>query len=89
MYSPEAAAMRRCRAIKADGTQCRRYSMWRSAEGLCNVHAGVPINCRHHHVSGHAKYPPCTCKAYPWPHRPAGGRCSWPEPYTENNGDQS
>src|SRR5436190_19333429 len=22
----------------------------------------------------------CRCEAYPWPHRPGGGLCRWPEP---------
>jgi hypothetical protein len=25
----------------------------------------------------------CGCKAYPWPHRPGGGLCRWPEPPLE------
>lgn len=25
----------------------------------------------------------CTCKAYPWPHRPSGGLCRWPDPPIE------
>jgi hypothetical protein len=24
--------------------------------------------------------PKCRCEAYPWPHRPGGGFCRWPEP---------
>ena len=27
--------------------------------------------------------PTCVCKAYPWPHRPAGGLCKHPDPPTE------
>lgn len=27
--------------------------------------------------------PKCGCKAYPWPHRPAGGLCRHPDPPTE------
>lgn len=27
--------------------------------------------------------PKCRCKAYPWPHRPAGGLCRFPDPPTE------
>jgi len=26
---------------------------------------------------------PCTCGAYPWPHRPCGGLCRYPEPPLE------
>lgn len=25
----------------------------------------------------------CACEAYPWPHRPGGGFCKWPDPPTE------
>lgn len=25
----------------------------------------------------------CQCEAYPWPHRPTGGLCRWPDPPTE------
>lgn len=27
--------------------------------------------------------PTCTCAAYPWPHRPAGGLCRYPDPPLE------
>jgi hypothetical protein len=27
--------------------------------------------------------PKCRCKAYPWPHRPAGGLCRYPDPPVE------
>ncbi|MCC7350042.1 MAG: hypothetical protein IT446_05680 [Phycisphaerales bacterium] len=27
--------------------------------------------------------PKCRCHAYPWPHRPGGGLCRWPDPPTE------
>ncbi|MCX5658362.1 MAG: hypothetical protein NTW19_01405, partial [Planctomycetota bacterium] len=27
--------------------------------------------------------PKCRCKAYPWPHRPAGGFCRFPDPPTQ------
>src|SRR6516164_4286955 len=25
----------------------------------------------------------CRCEAYPWPHRPGGGFCRWPDPPVE------
>ena len=31
----------------------------------------------------------CTCAAYPWPHRPRGGFCRWPDPPTEKWEGQS
>ncbi|HEY7087918.1 MAG TPA: hypothetical protein VH518_07490 [Tepidisphaeraceae bacterium] len=27
--------------------------------------------------------PKCKCPAYPWPHRPGGGLCRWPDPPLE------
>jgi hypothetical protein len=27
-----------------------------------------------------ARYVPCTCVAYSWPHRPGSGLCRWPDP---------
>jgi hypothetical protein len=27
--------------------------------------------------------PTCRCQAYPWPHRPTGGRCRYPDPPLE------
>jgi hypothetical protein len=27
--------------------------------------------------------PKCRCRAYPWPHRPGGGLCRWPDPPLE------
>lgn len=29
------------------------------------------------------RQPKCRCKAYPWPHRPGGGLCRYPDPPTE------
>jgi hypothetical protein len=89
MYSPETDKARRCRATTASGAPCRAYAMWRREEGLCSVHAGVPINRRHRNVHVNAKYIPCACGAYAWPHRPAGGRCRWPEPYEENDTEET
>jgi hypothetical protein len=46
--------------------------------------------CVHHHVgllgsrqygrSSPIRYVPCTCIAYPFPHRPGAGLCRWPDP---------
>jgi hypothetical protein len=52
---------------------------------VCVAHAG----CHHRgplpllgQASGYvrARYVPCRCRAYAWPHRPGGGLCRWPEP---------
>jgi hypothetical protein len=87
-YSSKARELRRCRAIRKDGERCRAWAIWGHPQGLCASHAGVaaaarrgrsplqsPLNLLHH-----ARYPNCTCEAYPWPHRPGGGVCRWPDP---------
>jgi len=33
--------------------------------------------------AGDKKRRKCTCEAYPWPHRPGGGLCRWPDPPTQ------
>jgi hypothetical protein len=81
-YSTEAIARRRCRACTKAGEPCRAWALWNEPRQLCLVHAG-----RHHTgpigpgfgPRRHARYAPCTCPAYGWPHRPAGGLCRWPD----------
>jgi hypothetical protein len=34
----------------------------------------------------HANYPPCTCPAYAFPHRPGGGVCQWPDVHADLRG---
>ena len=29
--------------------------------------------------ASHRRGPLCRCQAYPWPHRPSGGACRWPD----------
>jgi len=38
---------------------------------------------RAEHKARDQRRPRCKCKAYPWPHRPAGGLCRHPEPPLE------
>lgn len=82
-YSPSVRDSRRCKATTRHGLPCGAFAMWDSPHKLCLVHSGLG----HHgpqpwwrpstHVS--ARYPPCRCQAYAWPHRPGGGTCIWPE----------
>jgi hypothetical protein len=81
MYTAEAIELRRCKALRADGSPCKGWARWADPGQLCNIHAG-----RHHRgpmrgsvieQQSHA-CPPCTCVAYAWPHRPGGGLCCWP-----------
>jgi hypothetical protein len=81
MYNARAVQIRRCRSFRADGEACRSWAAWDDLHQRCAIHAG-----RHHRgydrwvraEPEHARYPPCECSAYNWPHRPGGGRCEWP-----------
>ena len=84
MYTPEARARRRCVALRKDGQPCGCFAVWDVARQLCFTHAG-----RHHTgpllpssgwSSMPTRYTPCTCIAYPFPHRPSAGLCRWPDP---------
>jgi hypothetical protein len=82
-YSNEARARRRCTARTRAGALCRAFACWDDPLRRCANHAG-----RHHTgplAPGYTprrrtRYVPCTCQAYAWPHRPAGGACCWPDP---------
>ncbi len=89
MYTPKAKKLRRCKGTTRAGKPCKAWAVWDDDPQLCNVHAG-----RHHTGIIMPKVPSwigagpirrhpgptCTCKAYGWPHRPAGGLCHWPDP---------
>lgn len=50
----------------------------RRASLLTEIDSGLPVefwNCSR----GKARYVPCRCAAYGWPHRPGGGLCRWPD----------
>jgi hypothetical protein len=84
MYSASARELRRCRGIRKDGQPCGAWALWSDQRQLCVNHGG------HHHLGPRgppeygpalpARYTPCTCLAYPHPHRPGGGLCCWPDP---------
>jgi len=40
-------------------------------------------NVRAKRKAGDKRRRKCQCQAYPWPHRPGGGLCRWPEPPTQ------
>lgn len=80
-YSWSVREVRRCRARTQEGNRCRSFAMWASSLGVCAGHGGRRERQAVERVSGervHAKYEPCDCNAYPFPHRPAGGDCVWP-----------
>lgn len=78
-YSEAAKEQRRCKATRADGEPCRAWARW--GTDTCSAHTfekrgrqAAPW------ATMRARYEPCTCAAYAWPHRPGGGLCRWPEP---------
>ena len=91
MYTEKALAIRRCKAIKADGTPCKSFAVWGKENQLCASHQ--PSKKIHKPRNPNRKNggfmknnrPPCACKAYPYPHRPGGGKCQWPDLTDETN----
>jgi len=81
-YSPEAVARRRCLDYRRDGLPCRAWAAWGEPRQLCSRHAGHTRGRRRawaEYLGQPARYEPCRCRAYAWPHRPGGGWCRWPE----------
>lgn len=87
MYGYMAASLRRCRGVRRDGSPCRAWAKWNATEQRCAAHSSHPRRTRA--GSGNswpfmpppakpARYTPCRCIAYAWPHRPASGLCRWP-----------
>jgi hypothetical protein len=58
--------------------------VWDDDRQLCFTHVGRhhtgPILPTMRWQRTPARYVPCDCPAYEWPHRPGGGLCRWPEP---------
>lgn len=67
-YSERALDLRRCIAAKAEGTRCHAYAVWGADTQTCFAHGG---RSDHRGAS-------CRCPSYPFPHRPGGGLCEWP-----------
>lgn len=87
MYGSEALAMRRCTGLRLDGSPCRAWAEWGSPQQRCTAHSGRPRRTRAGcgnswpympRPTKPARYEPCRCIAYAWPHRPASGLCCWP-----------
>ena len=82
-YSERAAAQRRCTSRRGDGLPCKGWAVWSDPARRYGAHGG---RRRWHGRSGYTTvYPPCTCVAYTFPHRPGGGLCRWPDPPTWRN----
>lgn len=77
MYSEKARELRRCRATRKDGARCQGWAVWQDEQGRCAGHGG---RIEGPHIRERTRCTPCTCVAYPWPHRPGSGLCLWPDP---------
>ncbi len=76
MYSEKARELRRCVAVcKGSGERCTNAAVWTDSRGLCGAHGG---RVARQHIREKTTYEPCTCEAYPFPHRPGSGICNWP-----------
>jgi len=84
-------AIRWCTATRADRSPCDAWATWDSTDQVCNVHGDRHhrgarpnrlVTLERLLASGgmrpRARCPLCRCGAYERPHRPAGGRCAWP-----------
>ncbi len=85
-YSAAAIARRRCTATTRAGAPCRAWACWDDPGQRCVVHAGRghagPQASRFPQAWRPARYVPCRCVAYSWPHRPGAGLCRCPDPPT-------
>ena len=113
-YSEKAKALRKCTAMKKDGSRCKAYAIWGHPRQVCFAHSGRKrrthdeimemgaealvlqrrgmekrekpdplknggsvVTTRYKRKSDN--YQRCGCAAYPFPHRPGGGYCRWPD----------
>lgn len=76
-YSETACALRRCQAHTKDGRPCSNFAAWDDPLRRCGAHGGRVIGP---HVPQKTHAPPCTCEAWPFPHRPGADPCRWPDP---------
>lgn len=81
-YSAKAVALRRCVGTSKAGRPCRAWAVWDDPRQLCVQHAGRGHTgpMQNHRRWQPARYVPCTCAAYAFPHRPSAGICRWPDP---------
>jgi hypothetical protein len=75
-YTEHARQLRRCTATRKDGQPCANYAVWDDPAGRCGSHNGRVAGS---HPCGRTAYPPCTCLAYSFPHRPGSSLCCWPD----------
>jgi hypothetical protein len=76
-YNQRARELRRCMSLTKAGTPCCGWAVWQDSLQRCGAHGGKRRwRGRESYIT---VYPPCTCIAYSWPHRPGGGLCRWPD----------
>ena len=70
-YTPAAEALKRCKALRADGEGCGNWAVWADQDGRCASHGGRGTNRseRREYPAYRTSYIACTCVAYAWPHR--------------------
>jgi hypothetical protein len=82
-YNSAAVVSRKCLARRRDGERCEGWAIWGFPKQVCRARSGLP-RARYlgpgEGKGGPAKFVPCLCVAYKWPHRPGGGLCCWPLP---------
>lgn len=71
-YSSEAIFLRRCLGHNKDGSPCKSWALWSAPDQKCPKHSAW------YGAVGKSPAPRCDCDAYPFPHRPGGGLCEWP-----------
>jgi hypothetical protein len=71
MASQRYIEVRSCKCTTKKGEKCKQWAVW--GDTRCRSHGGK--------ANGHIGAV-CDCVAYPFPHRPNGGLCEWPDPPT-------
>ena len=81
-YSERAIEQRICQGTGKNGEPCRAWALWDDPFQFCVRHSGrwqPTYGTSWSRRPKRTRYKPCTCIAYAWPHRPAGGYCCWPD----------
>lgn len=74
-YNAQARELRRCTALRKDGTPCQGWACWDDPLRRCGTHGGRVAGP---HIAERTAAKACRCAAYAWPHRPGSGLCEWP-----------
>ena len=87
-YSDKARDQRQCtHTIERTDKRCRRWATYGTSDQTCVHHRKEKPESPN--TNNSTRTHPCSCKAYPFPHRRHGGLCRWPdEPLRKWNGFQ-